>query len=155
MKTLSSVTLTEAAEIGEYILATAKSDGGKHIAIVIVDVFAEPVWSVSMSRAKAPAWRNAYAKAHTAVKFERDTVKFRFMDPGVAGTWVPATAHAGWSQFDLAQALHLDPLFCGWAGGSLILNPADGSIMGAVGVSNREELQDHELASLRPSGWTA
>jgi len=152
MHTERSVTLPEATEIGEYILATANSDGGKHVAIVIVNACAEPVWGVSMPRTKAPSWRNAHAKAYTAVKFERDTVEFRFWSPGDHGRKLDP---GGWSEYDLAQAMNLDPLFCAWAGGSLIRSPHDGSIMGAVGVSNRDELQDHELAALRPSGWTA
>jgi uncharacterized protein GlcG (DUF336 family) len=147
-------------EVGVHVFTKAAEDGGKPVAIIVVDAHANPVWGISMPGTKAPSWDNALAKARTAVKFERDTVEFRFWrlhqdggDP--AGEWHLNLGTDGWSEHDLAQARHLNSDFCAWAGGSLILNPHDGSIMGAIGVSNREELEDHELASSRPNGWTA
>ena len=153
MQTLTSIDLADARELGEHIFQKALADGGEPVAIVIVDAHANPVWAISMNGTKPPSWTNAHAKACTAVEFEHNTIDFRFYQ-GESGMWIPLR-EKGWSELDLTQAMSLDPRFCGWAGGSPIINEHDRTVMGGIGVSNREEVEDHDLASSRPSGWTA
>lgn len=110
----------------------------KPVAICIVDAHGDQLCAVRMDGTKTPSIKTAHDKAVTAVLFERNTAQF-----------------TQWSAFDLANAMKINSVFCGWGGGVLILSPHDGSILGAVGVSNRTPEQDDELAALRPSGWSA
>jgi uncharacterized protein GlcG (DUF336 family) len=61
----------------------------------------------------------------------------------------------GWNLTDIVAGSKTNAFFVPWAGGVLIRSPHDESIMGAIGVSGRLQLDDHQLASLRPSGWSA
>jgi uncharacterized protein GlcG (DUF336 family) len=153
MRTLTMLTLHDALEIQDHLLYAAESDGLKPVAICIVDIERRVLTSIAMDGTKKPSIDTARDKAITALEFERDTVQFRYKR-GEFGQWVPA-GNDGWSTVDIMAAVKINNVFVPWAGGALVLSPHDGSILGAVGVSNRKELEDHELASSRPSGWAA
>lgn len=157
MRTVRTLGLSEAMQILDYLLERASGDGLKPVAICIVDTNGVQLCAATMDGTKTPSIKTAHDKAVTAVNFERDTIGFCYFQDA-DGTWVPAEDVAGsngWSQTDIAAAAKINNVFVPWGGGALILSPHDGSILGAVGVSNRTEQEDHELASARPSGWTA
>ena len=152
MRTLTTLDLEEALALQSYLLSVAHTDGLKPVAICIVDASGTQLTAVTMDGTKTPSIKTAHDKAITAVAFERDTIEFCYVLDG--DKWVPA-GDQGWSATDIAAAAKINAVFVPWGGGVLIRSPHDGSILGAVGVSNRTEEEDHELASLRPSGWTA
>jgi uncharacterized protein GlcG (DUF336 family) len=160
MRTLTTLTLHDALEIQGHLLYAAENDGLKPVAICIVDIERRVLTSVAMDGTKKPSIDTARDKAITALDFERDTVEFRHVR-GMGNRWVPADEVAsgeeklGWSEVDIMAAIKVNNVFVPWAGGVLIRSPHDNSILGAVGVSNRKELEDHDLAFLRPSGWAA
>jgi uncharacterized protein GlcG (DUF336 family) len=142
----------EALDLQQHLLDTANGDGLKPVAICIVDTTGAQLTAVTMDGTKAPSIQTAHDKAVTAVMFERDTIEFCNRNDGEM--WVPA-GDLGWSSLDIAAAAKVNAVFVPWGGGALIRSPHDGSILGAVGVSNRTEEEDHDLASSRPSGWAA
>lgn len=155
-----TINLTDARELLDFLLRRAEEDElGKSVAISIVDVTCKQICAAAMDGVKAPSVTNALNKAVTAVLFQRDTVVFENVQYG--DTWAePVTTNPGeptvddrWSASDLANAGRANPNFCSWAGGALITSERDGSIKGAVGVSGRSPIEDHDLAALRPSDW--
>jgi uncharacterized protein GlcG (DUF336 family) len=156
MRTIRTLGLSEAMQILDFLLETATADGLKPVAICVVDASGVQLCAATMDGTKSPSIKTAHDKAVTAVNFQRNTIEFCYVEQD--GTWVPAddvVGGDGWSQTDIAAAAKINDIFVPWGGGALILSPHDGSILGAVGVSNRTEQEDHELASARPSGWTA
>lgn len=151
MRNLTMLDLEDALEIQQHILKLAANDGLKPVAICIVDATGTQLCAVKMDGATTPSIKTAHAKAVTAILFQHDTIEFCHTKPN--GTWHP-DPH-GWDESDILAAMKVNPIFCHWAGGVLIRSPHDGSILGAVGVSNRSELEDHELAWRRPAGWAA
>lgn len=151
MRTLTTLTLRDALKLQEFLMARAAADGRKPVAICIVDVRGVQLTAVTMDGTKMPSIKTAHDKAVTAVRFERNTIEFCHVE--LNGVWVPA--EDGWTATDIAAAAKINDIFVPWGGGALIRSPHDGSILGAVGVSNRTEQEDHILASARPSGWIA
>lgn len=151
MRSLTLLSLDDALEIQHHLLGIAKGDGLNPVAICIVDATGMQLTAVTMDGTKPPSIKTAADKAYTAAMFARDTIEFCLERRG--GMWVPATD--GWDQADLLNGMKINPRFVSWGGGVLVRSPHDGSILGAVGVSNRTEQEDHDLASQRPSGWTA
>jgi uncharacterized protein GlcG (DUF336 family) len=146
ISSLTSINYEDAEAIMAHVLAKAAADGGKPVAVCIVDAAGDQILAARQDGVKAPSVPNAHAKAVTAVKFERRTVEFRHELS--EGLWVPSTD--SWSELDIANALGINPIFCSWAGGVPIREPAATvftRIIGGIGVSNREELQDHDLAA--------
>lgn len=150
MLTYSQLEYSEAEELLDYIVEQA---GEKKVAICVIDTRGN-ILTVACINGVGQHYLNfAVAKARTALDEGQDTVHFRFAR-NPAGMWgIPA--EGAWSEWEITHAAQLSSHFCGWAGGTLVLNPADGSTIGAIGVSGLLELADHALASERPSGWTA
>ncbi len=152
MRTIRTLSLMDALDLQQHLLDTANGDGLKPVAICIVDATGAQLTAVTMDGTKVPSIQTAHDKAVTAVMFERDTIEFCHRHCG--DMWVPS-GDLGWSSVDIAAASKINDIFVPWGGGALIRSPHDDSILGAVGVSNRTEEEDHDLASSRPSGWAA
>lgn len=151
MRTIRLLDLTTALELQDHLLETADNDGLADVAICIVDARGVQLCATLMDDAEPSTVQTARNKALTALSFERDTVLFHHDEQD--GRWVEVDDK--WSAGDLANAHAIHPDFVSWGGGVLVRSPHDGTVLGAIGVSGRTELQDHELASARPSGWTA
>lgn len=146
VRTLNSLSLDEAQRILTSILRTAQIDGGKPVSIAVVDAHGDLLAFAHMDGTKGPSRPTAIAKARTAVEFERDTIEICHYHVG--GNEWPENPE-GWSELDRhnAQAIQPFPVVT-WGGGTVVL--VDGEIVGGVGVSNRTQEEDHELASIRP-----
>lgn len=148
ISSLTSINYEDAEAIMAHVLAKAAADGGKPVAVCIVDAAGDQILAARQDGVKAPSVLNAHAKAVTAVKFERPTAAFRHKPTSAVwqSRWV-LTSDA-WSELDIAAAMKVNPIFCHWAGGVPIGLSISGSyqVIGGLGVSNREELEDHDLA---------
>jgi uncharacterized protein GlcG (DUF336 family) len=160
MRTLTTIDLADALEIQQHLLNAAQCDGLNPVAICIVDIERRVLTSVAMDGTKKASIDTARDKAITALDFDRNTVEFCHVR-GSDERWIPAEwvesgeEKLGWSLADILAASKINAVFVPWAGGALIRSAHDDSILGAVGVSNRSELEDHNLAVKRPSGWSA
>ncbi len=151
---------SEALELQDHVLKLA-ADQGLVVAVCVVNAHAHQLCAATMDGVPDNITRTAKAKAVTAATYGFDTVKFRFRlrAHGVWEPWSEAAAFGqvsddGWSPEDLANERNINLEFCSWAGGSVVLNAATGEAAGAIGVSALAELDDHKLASSRPSGWS-
>lgn len=151
---VTSLDLADALVLQGHVIDLAASDGGKPVACCIVDLSANQLSAACMDGAKAPSIDVAHAKAVTAVRYARATVEFRFkLDPNRKQTeWVPA-GEDGWDEEDVMNALGLNNVFCSWPGGVPILKPLSSQIVGALGISNRKELEDHAHAVAAIDAW--
>jgi uncharacterized protein GlcG (DUF336 family) len=153
MRAIRMLALAEAMELQNHLLDIANSDRLNPVAICIVDTTGMMLSAVTMDGTKEPSIATAHNKAVTAVQFQCDTIELcHKLDDN--SLWVPDT-EGGWTQMDIANAMNINPWFVSWGGGALVRSPHDDAILGAIGVSNRTEVQDHELASQRPAGWAA
>ena len=155
MRTIPTIGLAEAHEILHHILDVAYNDGLNPVAICVVDATGMQLSAATMDGTKEPSIATAHAKAVTAIKFQRDTMTFCHAED--QGAWYPASTSngEGWNLSDILAAMKINAVFSHWGGGVLIRSPHDNAILGAVGVSNRTEEQDHNLAAKRPSSWAA
>jgi len=168
MLNLTIICYANARELLDAILTEAFGDGGKPIAACIVDATGKQLLAAAMDDVKTPSIGYAFAKAVTAVEQRRDTVEFehskdsygnwlteeQFKDPR-RGVTLSEEPYNGWSTGDILAAIKNNTIFLHWAGGVMIRSPHDDAILGAIGVSGRRPLEDHKLASIRPSGWAA
>lgn len=154
MHTVQSLDLNDAFELQAHILSTAESDGGKPVAVCIVDARAAQLTAATMPGVKPPSTLFAHAKAVTAVRYMRNTVLFQFHYDPEADMWL-LDEDDGYDAEDLANCRKIDPIFCSWPGGTLVHSPhAPHDFVAAIGVSNRDPFDDHDLSSQRPAGWT-
>lgn len=151
MRTIRLLDLTGSRRLMGHLLMVAFDDRLAPVSICIVDATGRQLRALAMDGAEPSTVQTARNKALTALNFERDTILFHHEERD--GRWVKVDNK--WSAGDLANAHAIHPDFVSWGGGVLVRSPHDGTVLGAVGVSGRTELQDHELASARPSGWAA
>ena len=137
MGVMTTIGLAEGREIMKHILEAAQRDGLQPAAICIVDARGNQLVTAQMDGSVATDPATARAKAVAAVTFREDI-----------GDWTPA---------DVRRILKIDPTLRGhsWNNGVPITSPHDGAILGAVGVHGRSDVESRNLASLRPSGWSA
>jgi uncharacterized protein GlcG (DUF336 family) len=145
MQNLHSIDLNEAQKLTAAIFSAADiSSGLGAISVAIIDIQGGLIFGARQPFAAAPTMDSAWNKAKTAWFYQRDTIAFRHSFSRTDNGWMPAIE--GWSDRDVANARAVFPAFCDWAGGVLLKH--EGAPVGAVGVSGREELEDHELAKL-------
>lgn len=120
------------------------------IAVAVVDASGDVLVALREDGVDPATLDFAIAKARTAVKFQRDTVSFRH-NLNKEGVW-ELSGHDGWNEHDLAMAAKHTPYFCSWAGGTIVMHEKEAWVMGGVGVSGLDELDDHTLSQMRPSG---
>lgn len=130
----------EAMNLVEAAISIAETDGGKPVAVCVLDVRGTQLAAVCMDGASQANVRVAAAKAKTALEFQRDTRDFRFALDG-------SEKEGGWSTHHVVNALGINPEFSSFAGGIAVRKgPAPGYIIGAIAVSGRDELDDSALA---------
>ena len=160
MKTgIVTVEYREARDLLDHIiLAAPKHEDG--ISVAVVDIYGLLLCQATLPGVTQMSVDAARRKALTVIRLGRDTVTLCHEEkpqdrdfPEPTPIWVPT--NSSWSKDDIREAHAADPDFCAWAGGVQVISPADGSMIGAIGVSGLSELEDHALASLRPSGWSA
>lgn len=146
MKSFTSIDGIDATELSTSIVLTAKEDGLKPISVAVVDAHGHPLEAYRMEGASADSFFIAIAKAETAVRGGRDTVEITYKVEN--DDWKPMPAHE--HRADDNRRV-VNPGFISWAGGCVIR--VDGAVAGAVAVSGRDELDDHELASVARKNW--
>ncbi len=152
MRTLSSLEYSEARLLLEYIVDQA---GDAKVAICVVDATGKLLAAASINGAASHYMTFALAKAITGLHEEDDTAGFRHDQPDHS-SWVPKEEGQGWSEGELILAAQLSPGFCGWAGGSVVIDPSEElHICGSIGVSGLMELEDQELADKLPARLVA
>jgi uncharacterized protein GlcG (DUF336 family) len=116
--------------------------GGDPVAISIFDATGRRLSSYCPEALRISCISHADNKALTALRFQRDTVMFchDFPDPGAE--WIKDPEKFNDGAVACAAATH--PNFCHYAGG-LLIKVEDGRVLGAIGVSGRAELEDHQL----------
>src|SRR5687768_14303021 len=144
MRTCRTIELEEALKLQAHLLDVATYDDLKPVAICIVNAFGVQLTAATMPGTKQPSILTAHNKAVTAIQYQMDTMRFRYVRDGDAWVLDPD----GWDQTDIAAACNLNPQFVPWGGGVLIRK--DLEVVGAVGISNRTQEQDHDLAASRP-----
>jgi len=147
-----SISTPEARALLSDVRSEVIHDKGKAVAAVVFDVFGNELCCDSPDDIKSTSLFTARRKAITVLRFNRATAAFRFKFEG--RNWVPA-GKDGWSELDITIAIASDPNFCPWAGGVPINCIVDGTNykVGSLGISNREELEDHELAERSINRW--
>ena len=145
---LHTIDYIEARDLAAAVRDEVSSDGGLPVATAVLDAFGGIlIIERPNSSVKAMSADNAIRKAKTVLEFLRATAKFRFKQ-NVNGEWLPAGGD-GWSELDIAIALARDSNFCPWAGGIPLIREIEGGrcLLGALAVSNRDELEDHDLVA--------
>lgn len=180
MRTFMSIDAGDARLFMNLIMKTAENDGLPPVAVSIVDITYRQLLAAAMDDVALTCVQTAHDKAVTALAQQTDTVAILHVDtpngwvleedllggptdvslishgPSDAGLRLGSerSERESWSLPDLIGGSKINKVFAPWAGGVLIRSPHDDSILGAVGVSGRLQLDDHRLASLRPSGWS-
>lgn len=144
MREFMSLSSSEAMRLVEAATHTASEDGGKPIAICVLDVRGTQLAAVCMDGASEANVRTAHAKAKAVLEFQRDTRDFRFNRDGSA-------KESGWPEHHVVNALGINPEFCSFSGGVSVRQRFgaagnNGPIIGAIAVSGRDELDDHKVA---------
>lgn len=152
MRAIPTIGYREALDIQDYLLKVAAEDQLAPVAICIVDATGTLLAAVTMDGTKMPSIKTAHDKAVTAVHFQRDTMEFRYVRDGGAWRRAHTSAGDGWDVHDILAATKINSTFTHWGGGVLIRS-ITGSIVGAIGVSNRTEEEDHNLASKWTDIW--
>ncbi len=147
-----SITTVHANELIDCVRSEVEKDGGKSVAVVVRDIFGHILATETPHDIKYGSFDFAIRKSHTVLQFNRATAEFRFSRQDDR-TWVPNPD--GWSDLDVATAMAGNPQFCAWAGGIPIVYGRQGALytVGALGISNREELEDHDLAERSVGRW--
>lgn len=153
MRQLQAFTETEANRLGQLVEKISDDDGGKPVSYAIVDVCGDPILAYRIDGASADSFWIALNKARTAARSSKDTVEIaheyapRGIDPNKS-EWRRRSAHE--HRFDDNHRT-VNPTFVSWAGGVVLA--VDGAVVGALAVSGRDELQDHELAAHVREDW--
>ncbi len=170
MRNFMSIDGDDAQLFLDTIWAAARNDKGPNIAICVVDIRCHELRAAAMDDVVPSCVGYARAKAITALNEQIDTVAIQHVEtrmggwkledelvdsPADVGFGISSLEREAWSLVDIIAASKSSRPFSPWAGGVRILSPHDASILGAVGVSGRRQVEDHRLASLLPSGWSA
>lgn len=121
--------LARAQAVVARLLARAEADGGRPIAVAVVDDRGDLVAFARQDAVTHRSLRLAQDKAYTAALMDQTTRDFI---ASLARASRPVGAFA-------------DPRFVALAGGAPIQH--DGRTLGAVGVSGRSSDEDHDLAA--------
>ena len=150
MRQLQALTETEANRLGQLVEQISREDGGKPVSYAIVDVCGDPILSYRIDGASADSFWIALNKARTAVRAGKDTVEIahKWAPRGPSSEWRMSSAHE--HRFDDNRRT-VNPTFVSWAGGVVLA--VDSEIVGALAVSGRDELDDHELAAIVRDAW--
>jgi uncharacterized protein GlcG (DUF336 family) len=148
MISFPSLDMNDALSLQLRVIEQAHTDGLKPVAVCIVDARGEQLSAACMDGVKPPSILTAHAKAVTVVRFQRATVQFcNVQSVTNPELWVPLGLD-GWDDEDIANAMKINPTFCSWPGGvPVFAHPEADIIVGAIGVSNRTAMEDHQLAS--------
>jgi len=139
-----SVSQNEATQIVNSIIQKAVEDGGKPIAVAVVDAAARLVVFTAIDGIMPASIKLAQTKAYSAVMGARDTIQ-----------WANTKKNASCIDFDMRN--WTDENFTAFTGGVIIF--FQGLVIGAVAVSGRkgkkdetdELMQDNELAEFGKS----
>jgi uncharacterized protein GlcG (DUF336 family) len=135
-----SISYAEAAEIVTRIIGRAASDGGKPVAVAVVDAVARVISFAAMDGVTPACTKLSQSKAYSAVLGQQDT---RF--------WASKLKDPSTVDFDMRN--WTDCNFTGFTGGITIR--IGNAIIGGIGVSGRNGvmssadvvMQDSELAT--------
>lgn len=138
-KNVLSITSEEALTVMKEIIKKAQADGGKPIAVAIVDVSARLIAFIAMDETPPASIKLSQSKAYSAVIGAKDTIN-----------WATFPKNEKFVDFDMRN--WTDENFSGFTGGVTI--NYQNKIIGGIGVSGRKGqmnesdhlLQDHELA---------
>jgi len=123
------ISLARAQSVLACILERAAKDGGKPVAVAVVDDRGDLVVFARQDGVAHRSVRIAQDKAYTSALQESSTRDFV----------------ASLKKAERPIAAFADPRYVGLAGGVLL--EGGGALVGAVGVSGRSADEDHELAS--------
>lgn len=150
MRQLSALTETEANRLGQLVEQISGNDGGKPVSYAIVDVCGDPILGYRIDGASADSFWIALNKARTAARSGKDTVEIahEYAARGPGSEWQRRASHE--HRFDDNRRT-VNPTFVSWAGGVVLA--VDSRVAGALAVSGRDELEDHELAAQVREDW--
>ena len=154
MRQLQALTEEEANRLGQLVEEATSEDGGKPVSYAIVDVCGDPLLAYRLDGASADSFWIALNKARTAARSGKDTVEIAH-EYGAKGLGAPEQWHrrsAHEHRFDDNRRT-INPTFVSWAGGVVLAPTNTTGIVGAVAVSGRDELEDHDLAHLVRRKW--
>jgi glc operon protein GlcG len=123
--------LAEARAAGEAVLAGAAKLPDAPIAVAVTDDYGRLVFFARMNRCPPVVVELAINKAYTAAVALMDTFAFAERDKG----WGRELATYGDARFTYLQ-------------GGLVIQAADGTLLGGIGVSGRMPDEDERLARI-------
>lgn len=155
MKILATLTGEDALRLAQYAVEMAGDYGGLPVSVAIVDTCGDPLYAYRMDGASADSFGIAINKARTAARSGKDTVLIGYELSPLEGAGplkshyspLPANGHRA----DDSRRT-VNPTFVSWAGG-VVLEDSDRQPVGAIAISGRQELDDHELAWKVRSLW--
>lgn len=134
---MSCLTMNMCQEMINRIIHTVQEDGGSPVAVSICDQAGSLLALIKMDGAPARSVHLARHKAYTAARMQTTTEAFM--------------ARLATEKIDIAY--FCDPKLTPFPGGAPV-RKADGSIIGAVGVSGRKSEEDQQLASAAAGLYT-
>lgn len=153
MRQMQALTETEANRLGQLVEQLSGTNDGKPVSYAIVDVCGDPILAYRIDGASADSFWIALNKAKSAVRAGKDTVEIaheyvpRGIDPN-EHEWRRRSAHE--HRFDDNRRT-VNPAFVSWAGGVVLVMGS--GIVGALAISGRDELDDHDLADRVRDQW--
>lgn len=153
MQTSNSISTKDALELWEHVVRTASNDGGVPVSSAVVDAYGQPLVAQRMDGAPPFTFMVALSKAQEAVQFGKDTIDFAHVWDEKDGKW--KSGPADHNRLD-DNRRSVFPNYVSWAGGILIREYSpnlDGAIIGGLGVSARDQLDDHKLAIEALKRW--
>jgi uncharacterized protein GlcG (DUF336 family) len=152
VRQLQALTESEANRLGQLVEQISGDDGGKPVSYAIIDVCSDPILGYRSDGASADSFWIALNKARSAVRAGKDTVEIAHVF-GAKGLGAPEQWHrrsADEHRFDDNRRT-VNPTYVSWAGGVVLA--VDSGLVGALAVSGRDELDDHELAARVRENW--
>lgn len=146
MKDLRSISFDEAFRLVQAAIHTP----GKPVAVCVLDARGVQLAALCADGATEGNVRTARAKCVSVLEFQRHTVEFHFEFDSERACWVPKDID--WPARNVVNASAINPTFSSFAGGVAIREETfgqplgQGPILGAIAVSGRPELEDHDAA---------
>lgn len=123
------ITHLDCLNLAHWLHNAATEDGRGPICFAMVDAQGDLMWFERMDNAPARAANIAIAKAYTALRMRSSTIEF----------------HERINREKLSVQDFMDPQFTAIPGGSPLFI-ANGTIVGAIGISGRDIQSDQNLA---------
>jgi len=150
---IETIGLEDALLLAHIALDMASEDGGKPVSITVADALGEQLVVMRMDGASLDSRDISIAKARAAARGKKDTAEILFQRTEERQEWHPRSAEEVTEAENAAASRRAagHTTYVTWAGGACVLRY--GKVLGAVGISGRDQLDDHELAHKTANRW--